>query len=72
MIEEELSPPRAYYMHADFPHEDIRDLKALLRCDKLMREGVAVLSAVGLLQHLPKVEPVAVGTVFKRYAPLQP
>eukprot|EP00959_Pyramimonas_sp_CCMP1952_P279339 5840299-Pyramimonas_sp.AAC.1 len=72
MIEEELSPPRAYYMRADFPQEDIRDWQALLRCDKLKREGVAVLSAVNLLQHLPKVEPLAVGAVFKRYAPLQP
>ncbi len=58
-------------MHAEHPEEAIRDLKALLRYDKLKKEGVTVLNAVDLLQHLPTVEPMAVGTVFKRYAPHQ-
>eukprot|EP00959_Pyramimonas_sp_CCMP1952_P168216 3515148-Pyramimonas_sp.AAC.1 len=58
-------------MHADHPEEDTSDLKALLRYDKLKKEGVTVLNAVDLLRHLPKVEPMAAGTVFKRYAPHQ-
>eukprot|EP00959_Pyramimonas_sp_CCMP1952_P246822 5158773-Pyramimonas_sp.AAC.1 len=58
-------------MHAGHPEEDIRDLKAPLRYDKLKKEGVSMINAVDLLKYLPRVEPLAVGTVFKRYAPHQ-
>eukprot|EP00959_Pyramimonas_sp_CCMP1952_P136488 2856402-Pyramimonas_sp.AAC.1 len=33
-------------MHAEHPEEDVRDLKALLRYDKLKKEGISVVSAV--------------------------
>eukprot|EP00959_Pyramimonas_sp_CCMP1952_P387566 8122290-Pyramimonas_sp.AAC.1 len=59
-------------MHAEHPEEDTRDLKALLRYDKLKKEEIPVFSAVDLLKYLPKVEPLAVGAVFKRNAPHQP
>eukprot|EP00959_Pyramimonas_sp_CCMP1952_P379304 7945410-Pyramimonas_sp.AAC.1 len=59
-------------MHAEHPEEDIRNLKALLRYDKLKREEIPVFSAVDLPKYLPKVGPLAVGTVFKRYAGHQP
>eukprot|EP00959_Pyramimonas_sp_CCMP1952_P168806 3526701-Pyramimonas_sp.AAC.1 len=59
-------------MRAERPEEDVRDLKALLRYDELKMEEMPVFSAVDLLQCLPEVEPLAVGAVFKRYAPRQP
>lgn len=56
-------------MRAECPDEDMRDLKTLLRADKLKHEEVTVLSPTDLLRYLPVVEPVAVGTVFDEYAP---
>ena len=37
----------------------------MLRYDRLKQQGIEVFNPVDLLQHLPKVEPVAVGTVFR-------
>ena len=72
MIDHELVPPRAWYLHAEFPAEDIRDLKTLLRADKLKKEGQATLLPTDLLEHLPKVTPLALGSVFKQYKPGDP
>ena len=45
----------------------MKDLKTLLRYDKLMKEGHEAISPTDLLRHLPKVEPFAVGSVFVPY-----
>ena len=52
----------------------MRDLKTLLRYDKLVEVGTDLtnITPKDLLQHLPKVEPLAVGTVFEHYAPGDP
>ena len=54
-------------MRAPIPEHDIRDLKTLMRADKLKREGVAVVTPGDLLKYLPAVEPLAMGTVFEPY-----
>ena len=52
----------------------MRDLKTLLRYDKLVKVGTDMsnIKPADLLRHLPKVEPLAVGTVFEHYAPGDP
>lgn len=67
MIDHTADPARGYYMRAECPDEDIRDLKTLLRADKLKRAGTTVLSPKDLLRYLPVVEPMAVGSVFDEY-----
>ena len=72
LIDHAAAPPQAWYLHAEFPTEDIRDLKTLFRADKLRREGHAVVEPTDLLRHLPRVTPMALGTVFHEYAPHDP
>ncbi len=66
LIDHSASPAQGWYFRADFPTEDIRDLKTLLRHDHLTRAGITVLNPVDLLQYLPKVEPLALGGILKR------
>eukprot|EP00959_Pyramimonas_sp_CCMP1952_P074511 1556774-Pyramimonas_sp.AAC.1 len=61
-------PPMARHLQAKFPEEDTRDLKPLLRADKLKMDGITVINPADALQHLPQVEPSATGTVFKKYS----
>lgn len=69
MIDHTMDPVRGYYMRAGFPEEDICDLKTFLRADKLKRQGVSALRPLDLLQYLPVVEPVAMGTAFEECTP---
>ena len=72
MIDHHQNPPVGWYMRADFPEQDIKDMKTLLRYDRLKREGVTVMDPVELLKRLPKVEPLAQGTLFVPYEPGNP
>ena len=47
-------------------------LTALLDYYGLKKEGKVALTPLDLLKYLPKVEPLAIGTVFELYAPGQP
>ena len=68
VIDHAASPPQAWYLQSPFPEQDIKDLKTMLRHSQLTKQGIVVTKPQDLLKYLPKVEPLAVGTVFAPYA----
>ena len=62
IVDSSSHPPRAYYWTADTPDRDLQDLKLLMRAEMMRTEGKAMpLSPLELLEHLPAVQPMAVG-----------
>ena len=72
MVDHEARPPQAWYLQAALPQADMKDLKTLLRYDKLKKQGIECLTPADLLKHLPKVEPLAQGDIFDKYCPGDP
>ena len=58
----------AYYFRATHPTEDINDVKTCCREIVPKAEGHKDATAKQLLQHLPTLEPFAMGGVFEPYA----
>ncbi len=62
----------AWYLRAEHPPDDIKDLKTMMHADRLKRDGAKIVASVDILQYLPVITPVALGSVLEPVRPGDP